>query len=290
MHALNTSSIDNVPANRSMVGDPRPSVSCFQNDWRLALGSFIIDSVGFSATHSMATFLRDLPNFYVTHGSRNFKEGGMIGVNNLSVADFFSQMLEVETAYDNCVAIHCIFDPANTQQEAKKNNVTFYGLCRKSTKKQALSCFYWAAKKFLGGEVSMSAVAIGTLNQHSDSFSKLNLQPNYITALMFYSLERVVRYNLSLADHSSGLIFMEDFLAHPENLLELLGAELSDNQSLSAPRTVSHRQQTSDYDFLVNCEDTLDILANALTFEFHGDQIKAEDVYHLISRKNVLAV
>lgn len=254
------------------------------------MGSFIIDSIGFSATHAMVEILRDQPNFYVTHGSKNFKQGGKIGVNNLSVTDFVSQMLEVEKTHDHCVAVHCIFDPITTQHEAKKNNVTFYGLCRKSNKKQALSCFYWAAKKFLNGEVGMSAAVIGTLNQHSTSFSKLNLRPNYITALMFYSLERVVRYNLTLADHSSGLIFMEDFLAHPEKLFELLGAERSDNKSLDVPRTVSHQQQMSDYEFLVNCEETLDVLANALTFEFHGDQIKAEDVYQLISRKNVLAV
>lgn len=254
------------------------------------MGSFIIDSIGFSATHAMVAILRDQPNFYVTHGSKNFIEGSKIGVNNLSVTDFVSQMLEVEKAHDHCVAVHCIFDPATTQQAAKKNKVTFYGVCRKNTKKQALSCFYWAAKKFLNGEVGMSAVVIGTLHQHSDSFSKLNLRPNYITALMFYSLERVVSYNLSLAENSSGLIFMEDFLAHPEKLLELLGADLSDDQSLDVPRTVSHQQQMSGYDFLVNCEDTLDILANALTFKFHGDQIKAEDVYQLISRKNVLAV
>ena len=83
---------------------------------------------------------------------------------------------------------------------------------------------------------------------------------------------------------------MEDFLAHPEKLLELLGVELRDNQSLDVPRTVSHQQQVSGYDFIVNREDTLDILADALTFEFHGNQIKTEDVYQLISRKNVLAV
>ena len=154
------------------------------------MGSFIIDSIGFSATHAMVAILHDQPNFYVTHGSKNFKEGGMIGVNNLSVADFVSQMLEVEKTYDHCVAVHCIFDPATTQHETTKHNVTFYGLCRKSIKKQALSCFYWAAKKFLNGEVGMNAVVIGTLHQHSASFSNLNLHPNYITALMFYSPER----------------------------------------------------------------------------------------------------
>ena len=254
------------------------------------MGSFIIDSIGFSATHSMAAILRGQPNLYVSHGSRNFKKGGLIGVNNLSITDFISQMLEVEKDYDHCVAVHCIFDPLALQQEAKKNNITFYGLCRKNTKKQAMSCFYWATKKFLDGDVGISAQVIGNLNQHSDSFSKVNLQPNYITALMFYSLERVVRYNLSLADHSSGLIFMEDFLAHPEKLLELVGAKLSKEQSLDAPKTVSHKQVMSGYDFLANCEDTLDTLASVLTFEFRGEKIKATDVYSRIAENSALVV
>ena len=254
------------------------------------MGSFIIDSVGFAATHSMASMLRDLPNFYVTHGSRNLKEGSMIGIDDLTVADFVSQMLEVEKTHEHCVAIHCGFNPTTIQQEAMKNNVTFYGLCRKNTNKQALSCFYWAAKKFLDGEVSIGIVVAETLNRHSKSFTKLNLKPNYITALMFYSLERVVGYNLSLADHSSGLIFMEDFLAHPEKLIDLLGADQSDNQSLEAPKTVSHKQQMSGYDFLENCEETLECLADALTFEFHGAQIKARDVYSRITEKNALAI
>ena len=84
------------------------------------MGSFIIDSIGFSASHAMAEILRSQPNFCVTHGSKNFKEGGMIGVNNLSVTEFVSQMLEVEKTHDHCVAVHCIFDPAATLHEAKK--------------------------------------------------------------------------------------------------------------------------------------------------------------------------
>ena len=95
------------------------------------MGSFIIDSIGFSATRSMTSILRDLPNFYVTYGSRNFKEGGMIGANNLSVADFVSQMLKVEKAHEHCVAIHCIFNPVTTKQEAMKNNVTFMGYAKR---------------------------------------------------------------------------------------------------------------------------------------------------------------
>ena len=254
------------------------------------MGSFIIDSIGFSATHSIASVLRNLPKFYVTHGSRNFKEGGMIGINNLSVADFVSQMLEVEKAHEHCVAVHCIFDPATTKQEAMKKNITFYGLCRKNTDKQVLSCFYWAAKKFLDGDASMSSSVIRTLNQHAENFTKLNLQPNYITALMFYSLNRVVPYNLSLADNSSGLIFMEDFLAHPEKLLDALGVDLTDGQCIEAPKTVSHTQKLSGYDFLANCEETLDILADAITFGWHGGQIKTKDVYSRIAEKNALVV
>ena len=95
------------------------------------MGSFIIDSIGFSATRSITSILRDLPNFYVTYGSRNFKEGGMIGADNLSVADFVSQMLEVEKAHEHCVAIHCIFSPVTTKQEAMKNNFTFMGYAKR---------------------------------------------------------------------------------------------------------------------------------------------------------------
>ena len=83
---------------------------------------------------------------------------------------------------------------------------------------------------------------------------------------------------------------MEDFLAHPEKLLELLGAGRSDNQSLEATKTVSHQQQMSGYDFLANCEETLETLADALMLEFHGDQIKVRNVYSQIAQKNVFAI
>lgn len=98
------------------------------------MGSFIIDSIGFFATHAMVAILRDQPNFYVTHGSKNFIEGGKLGVNNLSVTDFVSQMLEVEKAHDHCVAVHCIFDPATTQQAAKKTRLPFMGYAGKTPK------------------------------------------------------------------------------------------------------------------------------------------------------------
>ena len=98
------------------------------------MGSFIIDSIGFSATHSMAAILRGQPNLYVSHGSRNFKKGGLIGVNNLSITDFISQMLEVEKDYDHCVAVHCNFDPLALQQEAKKTTLPFIGYAGKTPK------------------------------------------------------------------------------------------------------------------------------------------------------------
>ena len=121
---------------------------------------------------------------------------------------------------------------------------------QKEYRQAGIELLLLGSEEFLDGEASMSSVVMGTLNRHSDSFTKLNLQPNYITALTFYSLKRLVQYNLSLADHSNGLIFHEDFLVHPEKLIWLLGADLADNQSLEAPTTASHKQQTFGYDFL----------------------------------------
>lgn len=257
-------------------------------DWRVVLGSFIIESIGFSATHAMAAILRDQPNFHVTHGSRNFKEGGRIGVNNLSVTDFVSQMQDAEEANDHCVAIHCLYPPETVAQEAKKKGVVFYGLCRKDTRGQVLSGFFWALKKFLYGSPDMGQHAFAILQKHGNSLKNLNISPNYMSALMLYSLQRVVSFNLELAKNSEGIIFMEDFLTHPGEFLGLFDSQPSDDEKIDVPRTVSHRKQSSQHEFLIDYEETLDTLMAAVSFPFENNQIKCSDVRGLIAKKSVL--
>ena len=153
------------------------------------MGAYIIDSIGFSATHAMAAVLCDQPNVQVTHGSKNFKEGSRLGVNNLNVSEFISQMQDAEEANGHCVAIHCLYDPATVAQESKKTGVDFFGLCRKDTRSQVLSGFFWALKKFLHGSPEMGQQAFTILQEHGNSLKNLNLSPNYMSALMFYSPE-----------------------------------------------------------------------------------------------------
>ena len=252
------------------------------------MGSFIIDSIGFSASHAMAAILRGQPNFCVTHGSKNFKEGGRIGVNNLSIRDFISQMRDAEEAHDHCVAIHCLYDPATLAQEAKKNEVTFYGLCRKDIRGQILSGFFWALNKFLYGDPHMGQQAFAVLRDQAKTFVKLNISPNYMNALMFYSLQRVVSFNLKLAENSEGLIFMEDFLSQPTEFISLFCPYPINNEKIAVPKTISHKNLSSQHEFLVDHEETLDTLMAAINVSYQGNQIDCSEIYELIAEKSLL--
>ena len=161
------------------------------------MAPFIIDSIGFSATHAVAELLRRQKGKYVVHGSQNFKEKGEIGSNNQSVPNFISQMLEADKHYKDVIAIHCIFDASEVEKEIKGTGVKFYGLCRRDIGGQVLSGYFWAVKKFLVGDVAIGGHVIAILEKHAEAFSSLKLAPNYKTALMFYSLQRVVTYTES---------------------------------------------------------------------------------------------
>ena len=252
------------------------------------MGKFIIDSIGFSATHAMAAVLRDRPGLHLTHGSRNFLKATRIGENNLTVSDFISQMLKAEEANEHCVAIHCLFEPTEVAHKAKDNGVTFFGLCRKETKGQVLSGFYWALRKFLNGDATMGQTIFGILQKHHHDFKTLKIPSNYISSLMVYSLQRVVSYNLALADNSEGIIFMEDFLDNPGAFLGLLGIGLKDDEKIDVPRTVSHKKKSSHYDFLADHEETLDTLMVSMSFNYQNNQIKCNEVYGVIAEKTVL--
>ena len=252
------------------------------------MGSFIIDSIGFSASHAMAEILRSQPNFCVTHGSKNFKEGGRIGLNNLSISDFILQMRDAEESHDHCVAIHCLYNPATVAEEAKKNGVTFYGLCRKDIRAQVLSGFFWALNKFLYGSPDIGQQAFAILQKHSNTLKQLHISPNYMSALMFYSLKRIVGFNLDLANNSEGLIFMEDFLAHPDEFLGLFGSTPIGGKKIEVPKTVSHRKKSSQHEFLFDYEETLDTLMVAFSFTYRDNQIKCSELNGIIEEKSVL--
>ena len=251
------------------------------------MGSFIIDSIGFSASHAMNEIFRAQDSFLVAHGCRNFKQNGWIGQNDQTPSDFLADMIELQGSYRHCVAIHCLFNPQILAEEALKQGVAYYGLCRKNTPKQVLSCFFWAVKKFLDGHVGMQGHVIQILEQHNQTFVRLRLPANYVSALMLYSLTRVVHFNIALAEHSLGLIFMEDFLVCPQSLLRLLG-EPTDGVKIEVPHTVSHKQLVANYDFLNGYEETFETLQSAVTFDFVGEPIKASELYDVIADKNVL--
>ena len=109
-----------------------------------------------------------------------------------------------------------------------------------------------------------------------------------MNALMFYSLQRVVSFNLKLAENSEGLIFMEDFLSQPTEFISLFCPHPINNEKIAVPKTISHKNLSSQHEFLVDHEETLDTLMAAINVSYQGNQIDCSEIYELIAEKSLL--
>ena len=77
----------------------------------------ILESIGFSATHSISDMLSMDGANYVCHGSQNFKKRTIIGNDNLAFPVFLRQLQELKEEHENCISLLSVFQTAEIAQK-----------------------------------------------------------------------------------------------------------------------------------------------------------------------------
>ena len=200
----------------------------------------------------------------VSHGSKNFEKKTRMGIENLSFPQFLSKMIEHQDGYDNCISVHSNFNPNDIVSAIEGTNAKFFGLLRKSQRKQILSCFYWAVGGFLNGRQDITINLIEIQKKYNGVLKQIGLSTNMNTCLMLWSYIYVFEYNLNLSKHAQKLFFMEDALANGTSFAVKLGATTNKKFSLSVEQGPSHKNKVKDYEFLTNAEEVLETIVKKI--------------------------
>ena len=241
----------------------------------------VIESIGFCATHSISDMLKMDGKNSVSHGTQNFKSGAEIGPESLPFTQFYAQMLEQSSNYDNCISVHSNFCPNQTSKIIAGSDTKFFGLMRKSQRKQILSCFYWIANAFLTG-TDFSAY----LNKDHELLKQIGLPINMDTCFMLLAFSRVVNFNILLLQNTHKIFFMEDVIANPTSFANSIGATDNRKKKLKVNQGPSHKSRVTEYDFLSNAEEILEILLNKLTVQVGQNNFYTNNVEQMFFEKS----
>lgn len=248
----------------------------------------VIESIGFSATHSISDMLRLNGENYVSHGTKNFIKNTPMGIDNLPFDKFHNQMLTLQDEYKNCISVHSNYNPTEIAKLIEGSDTKFCGLMRKSQFKQVLSCFYWAVNNFLNGREIFTSILSQTQNQHGNVIKQTGLPVNMSSCFMFYALEHVVTFNLQLIESAPQIIFMEDFIANPARSIKNIGLSTDSKIHLKVDQGPSHANKIKEYTFLSNANEILETLLMKIRFNFGDDSYNIEEVQKLALDKSVL--
>ena len=178
----------------------------------LTMAVIILESIGFSATHSISDMLSMDGTNYVCHGSQNFKKKTNIGDDNLTFPEFLRQMQELEDEHKNCISVHSLFQPAEIAQTIRGTDAKFFGLTRKSQKEQILSCFFWAVNGFLDGRQDFNHHLTKIHTNLGKQLNEQGLISNFQNCFLIYAIERVLKFNLDLGLNAQKIFFMEAYM------------------------------------------------------------------------------
>ena len=245
----------------------------------------ILESIGFSATHSISDMLSMDGTNYVCHGSQNFKKRTNIGIENLSFPAFFKEMQELEDEYENCISVHSAFLPAEIAKTIQGTDAKFFALTRKSQKEQILSCFFWAVNGFLNGRQDMNDAVT---RMHSNLGRQLNEQgliSNFQTCLMVFAMRRVLIANVKLGLNAQRVFFMEDVIQDPNSFAIELGLIKEKDPLLKVHKKASHKEKVVGFEFLSDVNDTLDALAKVISVDFPEQRYSIDEVEKLLAQK-----
>ena len=248
----------------------------------------IIESIGFSATHSISDFLRLIPNIKVSHGTRNFTKNTPMGVDNLLFEEFYNQMLSQSQKYEYCISVHSNYSPELISKVIDEKITKFFGLMRKSQFKQIMSCFYWAINGFLNGREDFSKIFSEIQSTHGNSLKQIGLSVNMKTCLMLYAFNWVSEFNLKLISHAQKILFMEDIIANPRKFLNLIGISFSYNESLKVEKGPSHKNKVKQFEFLSNADEILEKISSHFYFNYDNAKINIHDIDKLCASKSLM--
>ena len=249
------------------------------------LAVIILESIGFSATHSISDMLSMDGTNYVCHGSQNFKKRTNIGIENLSFPAFFKEMQELEDEYENCISVHSAFLPAEIAKTIQGTDAKFFALTRKSQKEQILSCFFWAVNGFLNGRQDMNDAVT---RMHSNLGRQLNEQgliSNFQTCLMVFAMRRVLIANVKLGLNAQRVFFMEDVIQDPNSFAIELGLIKEKDPSLKVHKKASHREKVAGLEFLSDVNGTLDALAKIISVKILEQNYSIDEAEKLLNQK-----
>lgn len=169
----------------------------------------VAESIGFAATHTISSILREIPGFRVTHGSQNFETAAPIGAGSQSPEAFAASMAAAAGNGSHPVALHTNFDPRRLRPACVAQGIDYKLLVRKPGA-QVESCYAWALRKVLDGDDQSLLVtiklALPLLTQQGIRASL----PNLVYA---YALIHVCRFNLIAVETGAQVMRMEDILA-----------------------------------------------------------------------------
>ena len=250
----------------------------------------IIESIGFCATHTISDMLRINGLNNVSHGSQNFETKASMKMAGLSFPQFLSQMSEHQDGYDNSIAVHSNFNANDIARTIEGSNTKFFGLLRKSQRKQTMSCFYWAVNGFLNGRQMMTVDYEEFQKEYNELLTQIGLPKNMNTIWMLWSYIYVTGYNINLSKHAQKIFFMEDVLANVNSFAIEVGATTNNKLSLSVEQGVSHKNIVKGYDFLANAEEILEEIVKKVTINIDNVAYKIDDIEAILCGKSKLII
>ena len=246
----------------------------------------VIESIGFSATHSISDMLRMNGENYVSHGSKNFIKNTKMGIDDLPFEKFHKQMLTQNGKYENCISVHSNYAPEEIAKLIDGTDTQFFGLMRKSQLKQIMSCFYWAVNEFLNGREDFTLILSTIQNKQGNLLKQIGLPVNMNTCLMLYAFNNVAKFNLSLIKFAHKIFFMEDIIANPARFRELIGISTDSKIDLKVGMGPSHANKAKEYTFLYNAEEILEKISIHGRVNFGDESYTIQDIQQLSLNKS----
>ena len=245
----------------------------------------ILESIGFSATHSISDMLSMDGANYVCHGSQNFKNRTIIGNDRLAFPVFFRQMQELEDEHENCISVHSVFQPAEITQTIQGTDAKFFGLARKSQRKQILSCFFWAVNGFLNGRQDFNDQLTRIHTNFGRHLNEQGLNSNFQNCFMIYAIERVLKFNVELGLNAHKIFFMEDVVNDPNSFAIELKLTEEKIPSLKVNKKISHKEKVEHFEFLSDVNKNLEILVKLLSFNIQERSWSINEIENLLNQK-----
>ena len=234
----------------------------------------IIDSVGFSASQSIAEYLSHGKNAVVVHGTRNFRNPTALGgPEDLGAHEFIAEMEESVQADTVPIAVHCYYPPPLLREIAEQQHFRFLGLMRRDLKKQILSSFSWRLNALLTGRTLIVNQLQQGLQHRSDGLRSIDVEPNIYAHLLLMSVEVVTHYNAQLKSNTSSLVFMEDIVENPLSLAKLCGLSPLESLPLELPSGNSHNNRMASWDFLPDFESLFEKIIHGLKFNSNNGSV-----------------